>query len=540
MSLRRRLFTLLLVSFVALAASVLGMTRLLDAGAAAQEETAAASGRRAMLALAHHLDEGLTADSPALRQILEDLSRTLEDGAVGVCSVDGEIQAERATARPPWGHGPDDHGPGGPGPDDHGPGGPGGPGDRGPPPDGPGHGRPPEGFGGPGGPHGGRGGPGPGSQGLLPFDREWVTSACRAATGEPQAGKGFAPTDVLLVSTLRARRGTGPVAFALARTPRAARVSTASAGLLSFLGGTAALLLGLTAHGAWVLRASSRSLEGSVRALERDLRAPVSEPEAVELAEVARHLRSLASTLADAQERERGLVLDMEEQRRLAGLGRLVAGVAHEVRNPLAGMKLRLDSIALRPLDGRTRVDVERCLREIGRLDRLVRTMLFLSKDRTVERQRFEAAALVAERISLVTPVAQATDVHVSSDGDAAIDGEREGLAGALDNLLRNAVEASPEGGRVEVHVVEAAGGARIEVVDEGAGVPAAKASALFEPFFTTKASGTGLGLVLARAIVEAHGGRLDYERRDGRTVFSMTIPDGGASESEGAEASDG
>jgi signal transduction histidine kinase len=467
MSIRRRLFALLLVSCVALGASVLGTLRLTSLGASAREATAATAGSRAMLVLAHRLDEGLDPAEPATAALLEDLSRTLEDGTVGVCSVDGTILVQKTMLGPL---------------------------------------RP------------------PGAPEMLPLDREQVVRACRAAVNRPQTARGLAPNDVLTVATFRS--GAGPVAFALARVPRwFERASPVSLALLALAGATTAVLLALTAHASWVLRASTESLQVSLDALQRDLRAPIAEPRAVELARVARHLRALASTLADAQERERTLSRASEEQTRLAGLGRVVAGVAHEVRNPLAGIKLRLDSMALRPLDARTHVDVVKSLREVGRLDRLVRTLLLMSRDRTPQRVPFDAGPMVDERIALAEPLAQAGGVQIDREGDATIVGEREELCGVLDNLVRNAIEASPPGARVRVRLLEDAGAARIEVIDEGQGIPPDRLGELFEPFFTTKGSGTGLGLVLARTTVEAHGGRLRYERRADRTLFSLSIP---------------
>ena len=469
MSLRRRLFTLLLVSCLALAASVLGTMRLMSMGAQAREATLAAAGERAMRALALRLEAGLDPTGPAIARVLEDLARTLEDGTVGVCANDGAIGARKTTfgpSRNPW---PDE---------------------------------------------------------ILPIDRARVVEACRGATQHASTIRALAPSSVLAIATRRTRAGQGPVAFALARVPRyREQPSSASLGLLALAGATTAVLLGLTAHGAWVLRTSTASLHASLEALRKDLRAAVPEPRAFELAHVAAHLRTLASTLADAQERERALSRDVEEQKRLAGLGRLAAGVAHEVRNPLAGIKLRLDSMAQRSLDARSRVDVEKSLREVARLDRLVRTLLLASQKRTPERAPFEAAAMIDERIALAVPLAVAGEVRVTREGNATILGEREELCRVLDNLVRNAIEASPAGACVLVRVRAEPAQALIEVIDRGAGVPTDRLSELFEPFFTTKGSGTGLGLVLARASVEAQGGSLQYERRDDRTHFSVSLP---------------
>lgn len=476
MSLRRRLFTLLLVACVALAGCLFALIRLLHVGAATREATATETAERAMIALARHLDDGLAPAGPNVDGVLRDLAHTLESGTVGICSTTGEILVEHTTRKPNR-RGPPDHGP----PPDF---------DEGP------HDGPP---------------PGMAADRLWPLDRERVHDACSQAGRQPRTTRALVPDDVLTIATLQTKGDV--VAFSVARYPRAEEEHAPpyAVALLAFVGGITTLLLALTAHGAWVLRASTNSLQASVQALKRDLRAPISQPRALELAEVAEQLRTFASTLADVQERE-------EAQQRLAGLGRVVAGVAHEVRNPLAGIKLRLDAMALRSLDERSRVDVEKCLREVGRLDRLVRALLLASRKRTVERVAFEAGPWLAERAE------QMNDPRIECEGAATIFGEREGLSGALDNLLRNALEASPTG-IVRAVVRDEEKRTIVEVIDDGPGVPPERERELFEPFFTTKGAGTGLGLVLARAGVEAHGGTLEYARKNDQTHFTMSIP---------------
>ena len=479
MSLRRRLFVLLFVSFAAVAATVGGMAELLGVPGYGREADASARARIAALAVTRALRDGAAPGSTA--PLLDELARTFDNGAVGVCLTDGRIVAERSVGRPAGAEHGRDYGPATE----------------------PRFGPPAE---------------------LRFFDRERVADACRAAASEPTSTRVLAPSDVLFLATQRV--GLDTVSFAMIRVrPFITSGATPGLALLAGAGLLTLALLGLTAHSAWVLRSSTNSLRRSVGALERDLRAEVPTPRAEELADVARHLRGLAANLADAQDREHVLLRDAEEQRRLAGLGRVVAGVAHEVRNPLAGMKLRLDSIALRSVDARTRMDVVKCLGEVARLDRLVRAMLLASHKRAIERVPTDLAVLLEERIALLGPLVGAKQVRIEHDaaGEASVEGES--VAGALDNLLRNAVDASTAGGLIEVHVVRDPECLRVDVVDAGPGVPHHRVGELFEPFFTTKANGTGLGLLLARATAEAHGGTLEYERRDGRTMFSMRLP---------------
>src|SRR5205807_2213975 len=103
--------------------------------------------------------------------------------------------------------------------------------------------------------------------------------------------------------------------------------------------------------------------------------------------------------------------------------------------------------------------------------------------------------------------------VEVLAAGSGTAEADPEAVARAIDNVLRNAVEASPPQASVEARVVEVDGVVEVRVEDRGRGVEPARAAELFEPFFTTKADGTGLGLAISRAIARAHGGDLTYAR---------------------------
>jgi signal transduction histidine kinase len=104
---------------------------------------------------------------------------------------------------------------------------------------------------------------------------------------------------------------------------------------------------------------------------------------------------------------------------------------------------------------------------------------------------------------------------------------DADALARAVDNVLRNAVEASPPGETVEATVDVEAGAVRVRITDRGPGVPDGRAGEIFEPFFTTKPDGTGLGLAISQAIARAHGGDLTYARGPGVTRLELTLPEG-------------
>jgi signal transduction histidine kinase len=259
------------------------------------------------------------------------------------------------------------------------------------------------------------------------------------------------------------------------------------------------------------LRKGAADLDASLDALGGDLSAKVATPRAEELARIADGLRRLAEKLAEARERERTLSESLAHEQRLAGLGRVAAGVAHEVRNPLAGMKLRLDLMRSAPgLSTELREDIDACLGEIDRLDRLVRTILGAAR----------RDPQIKEDVSLAELVTSRTDVKV--EGDARVATDADLLAQIVDNLVRNAKDASDD---VRVAIVTSGDHAVLSVIDKGPGVPADKAPELFEPFFTTKGEGTGLGLFISRSLAHALRGTVDYRRERDETHFVLTLP---------------
>jgi signal transduction histidine kinase len=108
--------------------------------------------------------------------------------------------------------------------------------------------------------------------------------------------------------------------------------------------------------------------------------------------------------------------------------------------------------------------------------------------------------------------------------GDARATIDADSISRAVDNFLRNAVEASPKGGHVRASVERRGGRVAVCVEDEGSGVDVARAAELFEPFFTTKPEGTGLGLAISRAIARTHGGDATYAREKNVTRFELTV----------------
>jgi signal transduction histidine kinase len=246
-----------------------------------------------------------------------------------------------------------------------------------------------------------------------------------------------------------------------------------------------------------------------------------------ELNDIAEGIARLARNLAQSREAQERLGRELARQERLAALGRVVAGVAHEVRNPLASIKLRLDLAASAgpALPAPVEQAVSHASSEITRLDRLVADLLVVAGRTLGPQRRVSLGGLVRERADALAPWAQLRRVAVAVSGDANAQIDPDSIARAFDNLLRNAIEASPPDGRVEVWVVDGDREVKLQVDDRGQGVAGARAAELFEPFFTTKADGTGLGLAISRALARAHGGDVVYQRTDGVTRFELSLP---------------
>ncbi|HVY47885.1 MAG TPA: ATP-binding protein, partial [Minicystis sp.] len=115
--------------------------------------------------------------------------------------------------------------------------------------------------------------------------------------------------------------------------------------------------------------------------------------------------------------------------------------------------------------------------------------------------------------------------VTLARAGSALVSSEPDAVDAALDNLLRNAIDASPEGGEVRVRIARVEGAVTLDVEDDGPGIPEARRNELFEPFFTTKADGTGLGLWMSRLLLEARGASLRYDRVGEATRMRIEFP---------------
>jgi two-component system sensor histidine kinase HydH len=222
---------------------------------------------------------------------------------------------------------------------------------------------------------------------------------------------------------------------------------------------------------------------------------------------------------------------ELAERERLALLGQMAASVSHNLRNPLSSMKtvlqVQLENPDL-PLD--VRHDCALVVDEIDRMSAKLSQLLRFAKP-SVNGQRIGAVATARQIAALFGRDAERRNVRLELSQpveEISVVASEEAFSEALSNLIVNAIEAQPEGGRVGVALDRRAGHLEIVVEDDGPGISAEARSKIFQPFYTTKATGTGLGLaIVARRLVEM-GGTLACESpvRNGKgTRFRVTLP---------------
>jgi signal transduction histidine kinase len=244
-----------------------------------------------------------------------------------------------------------------------------------------------------------------------------------------------------------------------------------------------------------------------------------------ELDQIVSALNDAGARLAKARQRAQELSLQVTTAERLAAIGRVTAGVAHEIRNPIAAMRLKAEN-ALAKGGERYHQALIVILEQIGRLDRLLRRLLNVTEPEQASVQRIDLGPFLEDCLAAHRETAQIRSVRVvwrSKVESASLDPELARLA--IDNLLVNAIQAAPTGSLVELAADVEADRLVLAVHDEGAGPPLEIRERLFEPFVTGRSDGTGLGLSIVREVAEAHGGTARFRAGDSGTVFEMRLP---------------
>jgi two-component system, NtrC family, sensor histidine kinase HydH len=235
-----------------------------------------------------------------------------------------------------------------------------------------------------------------------------------------------------------------------------------------------------------------------------------------------------ARARADARARAERL----DEQ--VALVGTIASGIAHEIRNPLSTLRMNLqllredweDPITEREHKGRKRVDV--LLRETGRLETVVSDFVRFAAGHALKLERTDLNALAAELLDFLGPQAERSRIRIHRDFARPLPLVEVDVAlfrQSLLNLLVNAQQAMPSGGEIAVRTYEDGPHVKIEVRDNGAGIPSEHLERIFTLYFSTKPGGTGLGLPMVKKIIEEHGGAVEVRSEPGKgAAFTLCL----------------
>ncbi len=242
--------------------------------------------------------------------------------------------------------------------------------------------------------------------------------------------------------------------------------------------------------------------------------------------------RALGALLRRQRERETQVVTRLAHVDQLASLGQLAAGLAHEIKNPLAGIQGALELLRDESANAETTNLYVEMLSELKRVHGILQRLLESGRPAPLRLARTDLGRLIEESAQLLRPALRRKQVELRVETAPALpelELDAAKIRQVLINLIQNAAEAMSErGGKVAVRAsgFEGESAVVLTIEDDGPGIPPEQMAHLFEPFFTTKFSGTGLGLAISKSLIEQHGGRIEVDSAPGRgTTFLIVLP---------------
>ncbi|GEM_PF-1537637 len=299
------------------------------------------------------------------------------------------------------------------------------------------------------------------------------------------------------------------------------------------------LLLGILLATFFILslRREVQNIQAGLQRMKQDLSARLGTSPS-ELGGIAASINELANTIQTQQREKEELLHTVQQKEKLASLGQLIAGVAHEIRTPLAAIKTRVQlwQRGAKTKKGRSRTStsvtpesMDLVVRELDRMEKIVRKLLYFSKERKLRLQTVELNGVVDEVLDTLQSELNARQIAIEkrSRGDRLfVQIDQTEMSEVFLNLILNSIESMPRGGTIRLLLDREDDVATVVVEDTGSGIPQEVATRIFDPFFTTKETGTGLGLSIAYEIVRAHHGSLEYVPTNGRgSRFRLSIP---------------
>ncbi len=283
-----------------------------------------------------------------------------------------------------------------------------------------------------------------------------------------------------------------------------------------------------------------RSVRSSTERIEAELVAAgagtledsESEPNLVLDSVSARLQVALRDFLKHQRKRQAEVADRLVHTDQLASLGQLAAGLAHEIKNPLAGIQGAVEILREDEDSGPTKQLYDEMLTELQRVNSTLHALLTSARPTPPHITEANALGLLEEVQRLLAPGLRRREIALETEfasADLLAPFDDDKIRQVLINLIQNAADAIEGGGRIRVSVMRCPDGtgAIFVVEDTGPGIPEEYQRRIFEPFFTTKFAGTGLGLAIARTLVEQHGGSLDFESKPGEgTTFYVILPE--------------
>jgi signal transduction histidine kinase len=276
---------------------------------------------------------------------------------------------------------------------------------------------------------------------------------------------------------------------------------------------------------AFGLRRGLAEIQTGLARLETDL--------AFELPAQGGELGRISESVNRVAAARRKLEAELRREDRLRAIGRMAANIAHEIRNPLNGIRLTMQMLQQKLIHNEIRQgDLDLVIEEVDRLNALLSDLLAFRETQKPNLELQPVLPVVERCVQLVQPEAHARDIDIqirASDSGAHARVDAKQLMQVLTNLLLNSITAIAQNGTIGLHVFQTPESVVVEVRDSGPGVPAGYQERLFEAFYTTRSDGTGLGLAVSRELVHGMGGTIRYHDGDPGAVFSLNFPAEGA-----------
>ena len=367
-----------------------------------------------------------------------------------------------------------------------------------------------------------------------------ATARNAAGAGMPEEQVLTAGNDIYLIEAapIRDEKSNWGSAWTIERLQGMPGANRLRAYLITVALGVAALIcVILTLLVVGNLQSGVRKIERSLQDLETDLTLQIptgSDPEEIE--RIAHAINRLGTSLRENIDREKQIEDRLRHSERLAALGRLVAGVAHEVRNPLTTIRLRVQMVQREGRGGRVDESCAIAIEEIERLNGMINRLLNFARPVRFQPEPTNLKQLAEQRLSRFAENAHEKGIQFKTDfpeDGALLPIDQGKMSQVFDNVIQNAIEAMTEsGGTLWVSVtsmtksVSGTDKVRVEFRDTGNGISSSMISRIFDPFFTTKPSGTGLGLSICHEFVRAHGGEIQVESAEGNgTSVRIILP---------------